>query len=85
MTPKKNMFLRLGALCLALVMCLGMAACHEQGTKDPAGNTTGSNETAQDVTYNVEVKTQGGSALKGISVRRCRKKVVTRIYVCPFS
>ena len=68
MTPKKNMFLRLGALCLALVMCLGMAACHEQGTKDPAGNTTGSNETAQDVTYNVEVKTQGGSALKGISV-----------------
>ena len=52
MTPKKNMFLRLGALCLALVMCLGMAACHEQGTKNPAGNTTGSNETAQDVTYN---------------------------------
>lgn len=68
MTPKKNIFLRLGALCLALVMCLGMAACHEQGSKDPAGNTTGSNDAAQDVAYNVEVKTQGGSALKGISV-----------------
>ncbi len=68
MTPKKRIRLRVGALLLACAMCLGMAACHGQGTKDPAGNTTDQNVPAQDVTYNVEVKTQGGSALKGISV-----------------
>lgn len=68
MTPKKRIRLRVGALLLACAMCLSLAACHEQGTKDPAGNTTDQNVPAQDVTYNVEVKTQGGSAMKDISV-----------------
>lgn len=68
MTPKKKLFLRLSALCLAAVMCLGMAACREQGTKDPAGNTTGHNGIVEDTTYSIEVKSQGGSAMKDISI-----------------
>lgn len=68
MTPKKNILLRLCALCLIFAMCVPFAACREQGTKDPAGNTTGQNVTAEDVTYSIEVKSQGGSALKDISV-----------------
>ncbi len=68
MTPKKKIFLRLGALCLAFAMCLGMAACREQGTKDPTGNTTGNDGIAQDATYSIEVKSQGGAAMKDISI-----------------
>ena len=68
MTPKKKILLRLGALVLACTMCLGLAACHGQGGKDPTGEQAGQNTPAKDVTYQVEVKTAGGSVMKGISV-----------------
>lgn len=68
MTPRKKTLLRFGALVLACAMCLGMAACRQDGTKDPTGNGGGQNTPAQDVLYNIEVKTQGGAGLKGISV-----------------
>lgn len=68
MTPKKKMLLRLGALVLACSLCVGLAACRGQGGKEPTGEQAGQNVPAKDVTYQVEVKTVGGSALKGISV-----------------
>lgn len=68
MTPKKRILLRLSALLLCAAMCVGMAACSGKGSKDPAGNTTGQNVPVQNMTYSVEVKTQGGSALQDISV-----------------
>ena len=68
MTPKKKILLRLCALCLIAALCVSFAACRNQETKDPAGNTTGGQNASADVNYSIEVKSQGGSALKGISV-----------------
>lgn len=48
------------ALCLALSLCLGMTACFSGGKTDP---TTGAN-----MTYTVQVKTEGGLTLEKIGV-----------------
>lgn len=73
MTPKKNIFRRLGALCLVLAMCLPFAACREQDEESTKAPETTANGGAQivpgkEINFTLEVKTQGGAALKDVSV-----------------
>ncbi len=58
---KKNL-LRLGALVLAVALCLSCVACKP---KDDPNSTTGSGE---QVTYTVKVTTQAGQAMEGVGV-----------------
>ena len=65
MTPKRNLLLKIVALCLVLALCLPLAACKRQ--KDP-DSTDGPSATNGEVTYGLTVKNQGGAALADISV-----------------
>lgn len=82
MTPKMNMLRRLGALFLVLAMCLSFAACRkedkdsskekEQSTTVAPGNTdpepTEPILPGVETDFVLEVKSQGGAALAGLSV-----------------
>lgn len=68
MTPKKKILLRLCAFCLIASLCVSFAACQKPVMKDPTNNTTGEQNASVDVNYSIEVKSQGGTALKGVSV-----------------
>lgn len=61
----KGVWLRLGAVCLALCLCVSFAACGGNNTKPTEGN---SNQIQSPVTYTVEVLTQGGSVLSDVTV-----------------
>lgn len=65
MTPKRNLLLKIVALCLVLALCLPLAACKRQ--KDP-DSTDGPSATNGEVTYGLTVKNQGGAPLAEISV-----------------
>lgn len=66
-------FKKLLSLLLALAMVLSLAAMitgckKDNGTDDPAGQTTGSANNGESGTYHVSVKTNGGMPLKGVAV-----------------
>lgn len=65
MTPKKKSLLRLTAVFLLITLCFSMAACNSQEASEPtaAPETTGSS-----MTYSIVVKSEGGTALGGVSV-----------------
>lgn len=60
MTPKKKNVLRVGAMLLAL--CLMLAACNGTGTQNPTTGTT------EQMTYQLQVSSEGGSPLADITV-----------------
>lgn len=82
MTPKKNMLRRFGALCLVLAMCLSFAACRNEdkdGSKEKEQSTTLAPDSTEseptqpivpgvETDFVLEVKSQGGAVLAGISV-----------------
>ena len=65
MTPKRNLLLKIVALCLVLSMCLPLAACKDKkgpdATQDPGASGV-------ETTYNLTVKNQGGAPLADISI-----------------
>ncbi len=65
MTPKRNLLLKIVALCLVLCLCLPLAACKGKNgpdeTQDPGAS-------GGETTYSLTVKTQGGAPLEEISV-----------------
>ena len=63
MTPKKNTLMRLVLLCLVLCLCIGLAACQEEQTPDVTGGAN-----AQQITYALELKTEGGTAIENVTV-----------------
>lgn len=66
MTPKKKSLLRLTAVCLLITLCFSLAACNSQkAAEEPtaAPETQGS-----EMTYSIVVKSQGGTALGGVSI-----------------
>ncbi len=65
MTPKRNLLLKIVALCLVLCMCLPLTACNNKKDPDP---TDGPGVSGGDTTYNLTVKTQGGAPLAELSV-----------------
>ena len=65
MTPKRNLLLKIVALCLVLAMCLPLVACKDK--KDP-DTTQNPGTPGVETTYTLTVKNQGGAPLADISV-----------------
>lgn len=65
MTPKRNLLLKIVALCLIMALCLPMAACNRDKNPDSTDGPTAGNT---EVTYGLTVKNQGGAPLSDISI-----------------
>ena len=65
MTPKRNLLLKIVAICLVLAICLPLAACKD---KDDPDSTQGPSQSGGETTYSLTVKNQGGAPLADISV-----------------
>lgn len=65
MKKMKGFWLRIGLLCMVLCLCASFAACGGQEvTETTAGGTA---ESQPPVTYSLEIKSQGGSALSDVT------------------
>lgn len=68
MTPKKKLLMAVSILCLVLCLCFSMTACRGQEGDGPGETKAPGTQDAEDMTYQITVKSQGGVGLSGIEL-----------------
>lgn len=68
MTPKKKLLMVVSILCLVLCLCFSMTACRGQEGDGPGETKAPENQDAEEMTYQITVKSQGGVGLSGIEL-----------------